>query len=298
MTERGFIKFDLILLSLFSALMAFLFYAGVDSISFSNNDIRTFLNEVSLTEQNDAQDDLGIKERLSTPAKLIVIPRTMPTLTATDKQTPQQHILDLQVQVAQLTLQLQQIEPAAAQETPDRECERQSQTDAPSIPAMKKITPQTEQKASVATPAQATPSAKKTVKPALVAKPARPIHSAKHTQHNKTSTQQQNHLLHDKAWLLSQKDSHYSMQILAVRSKQELLQEIKKSNLEQGELAYYPIIRNGHVWYALLYGLFEHRADAQQAIKKLPTHLRQNKPWLRSLRAIKKAIQQVPIETQ
>ncbi|MDQ7074369.1 MAG: SPOR domain-containing protein [Gammaproteobacteria bacterium] len=295
MTEHGFIKFDLILLSLFSALIAFLFYAGVDSISFSNNDIRSFLDEVSLTEQNDTQDDPGIEEPLSTSEKLIVIPRTMPTLTSTDKQTPQQHILDLQVQVAQLTLQLQQIEPAAAQETPDRECERQSQTDAPSIPAMKKITPQTEQKASVSTPAQSTPSAKKTVKPALIAKPARPIQSAKH---NKTSTQQQNHLLHDKAWLLSQKDSRYSMQILAVRSKQELLQEIKESNLELKTLSYYPIIRNGHVWYALLYGLFDNRAEAQHALKKLPKHIRQNKPWLRSLRAIKKAIQQVPIETQ
>jgi len=263
-TASGFIKLDLVLLTLFSALMAFLFYAGVDALSQSGSAFPTLGGKDKTPDLplNQPQDETSVKQRLASPAKLVIDPQSnalsMPSL------TPEQQIIDLQNQVAQLNLQLQQIEPAAPTEITNS-------SDCP--PANENSSTKTE-----------------ATTPKIESPPARPT--------KPTETPQKTQTPHDKTWLLSQKNSHYSMQILAVRSKKELHQEIKKSGLEVDQLSYYPTVRNGHVWYALLYGMFKNQAQAQQAMQKLPKQIQQNKPWLRSLRAIKKVIQQVPIETK
>jgi len=285
-TARGFIKFDLVLLTVFSTLMAFLFYAGIDSLALTDNAINSLFGKPTPTQPADAQNDGGIEQRLQSPATLVINPQASSAVGAVT--SPEQRILDLQNQVAQLNLQLQQIEPAAALEQPAKSCDCHCPEKSVQQPAEKKehtatnITPKTAPQVSTKT------ATVTTTKESL---PNKPIIK-------KVIAKTNNKILHGKTWLLSQKNSHYSMQILAVRSKQELHQEIKKSGLEIEQLAYYPTVRNGHVWYALLYGLFENRQQAQQALKKLPKHIRQNKPWLRSLRAIKKTIQLVPIEAK
>jgi len=273
-TASGFIKLDLVLLTLFSALMAFLFYAGVDALSQSGSAFPTLGGKDKTPDLplNQPQDATSVKQRLASPAKLVINPQSNPISMAS--LTPEQQITDLQNQVAQLNLQLQQIEPAAPTEATNS-------SDCP--PANESNSTKTE----ATTPKIDSPSAQPT-------KPIVPPQKVSHT----AETPQKTQTLHDKTWLFSQKNSHYSMQILAVRSKKELRQEIKKSGLKVDQLAYYPTVRNGHVWYALLYGMFKNQAQAQQAMQKLPKQIQQNKPWLRSLRAIKKAIQQVPIETK
>jgi len=285
-TARGFIKFDLILLTVFSTLMAFLFYAGIDSLALTDNAINSLFGKPTPTQPADAQNDIGIEQRLQSPAKLIINPQENPVPGAVT--SPRQQIIDLQNQVAQLNLQLQQIEPAAAQAEPRTSCDCHCPEKSAQQPAEKKehamanVTPKTVPQVSTKTAVMTTNRDSLPNKPIV----------------KEITAKANNKILHDKTWILSQTSGHYSMQILAVRSKQELHQEVKKSGLAIEQLSYYPTVRNGHVWYALLYGLFENRQQAQQALEKLPKHIRQNKPWLRSLRAIKKTIQLVPIDAK
>jgi len=44
-------------------------------------------------------------------------------------------------------------------------------------------------------------------------------------------------------------------------------------------------------WYVLTFGIYQNSAEAQAALAKLPTTLRQtSKPWVRSLRSVQQSL--------
>ncbi len=93
--------------------------------------------------------------------------------------------------------------------------------------------------------------------------------------------------LKDRAWLLAQNPSHYTLQIAAFDQPEDLL-KFAKRYAHLGSLAVYRKKRLGKDWYSLVYGVYTDEIEAKQAIKRLPPAL--GSPWLRRVRAIQKEI--------
>lgn len=92
-------------------------------------------------------------------------------------------------------------------------------------------------------------------------------------------------------WLMAQKSSGYTIQLIGVRSEQSLLEFIGQQNLpEKQPMAYYRTVYRGNSWYPLLYGVYPTAQQARKAIESLPETIRKMNPWIRRLSAIQKAI--------
>lgn len=92
-------------------------------------------------------------------------------------------------------------------------------------------------------------------------------------------------------WLLSQKSSYYTIQIMGVRNEKYLLNFInEKLPAQHHEIAYYQTSYKGKDWYPLLYGVYATQKDAAIAMKKLPKEIKKASPWIRQMAAVQKAI--------
>jgi len=103
----------------------------------------------------------------------------------------------------------------------------------------------------------------------------------------KPKTAQSN--LKQEAWLLSQKPTTYTLQVIGLKDEPGLFDYIKKHKLTE-DAAYFKTSRNGHPWYPLFYGIYPNRAMAITARSKLSTQLNQKDIWIRNLAAIHKEI--------
>ncbi len=95
--------------------------------------------------------------------------------------------------------------------------------------------------------------------------------------------------LKQETWLLSQKPTAYTLQIIGLKDRAGLFDYIKQHELT-GEAAYFKTSRNSHPWYPLLYGVYPNRAMAIAARSKLSVQLNQKDIWVRNLAAIHKEI--------
>ena len=92
-------------------------------------------------------------------------------------------------------------------------------------------------------------------------------------------------------WLLSQKASAYTVQIIGVSSEKNLLDFVKRNPLlKPDELAYYESTFNGKPWFQLLYGIYPSRQAARAAADKLPEHIQQAGPWIRQISSVQEVI--------
>ncbi|MGM0680155.1 MAG: SPOR domain-containing protein, partial [Pseudomonadota bacterium] len=80
-------------------------------------------------------------------------------------------------------------------------------------------------------------------------------------------------------WLLRQPADHYTLQLLAARQRDNLQAFIERHNLADNS-AIFESRRNGEPWYAVAYGSFADRGDAQQAAGDLPDDI---EPWIRRI---------------
>lgn len=79
----------------------------------------------------------------------------------------------------------------------------------------------------------------------------------------------------------------YTIQVVAVGSEDKVTQFTNKlPQSEQPIWANYKVV-NGTKWYSILYGDYATSAEAQKAIATLPVQLRQLKPFVKSIDAIK-----------
>ena len=92
------------------------------------------------------------------------------------------------------------------------------------------------------------------------------------------------------AWLLAQKPTAYTLQIIGLTDRSNIPAYIKQHKLA-GQVAYFKTSRNGKVWYPLLYGIYPDRAAAIAARPKLASQLRQKGIWARSLESVHKEIE-------
>jgi len=91
------------------------------------------------------------------------------------------------------------------------------------------------------------------------------------------------------AWLLSQKPTAYTLQVIGLTDRSKIPAYIKRHKLA-GKIAYFKTSRNGQPWYPLLYGIYPDRAAAIAARPKLASKLRQKDIWTRSLESVHKEI--------
>ncbi len=91
------------------------------------------------------------------------------------------------------------------------------------------------------------------------------------------------------AWLLRQEPGAYTIQLTAGRSEQNIRSYIDRHGLSN-DAAYYGLQKRGRNWYCLLYGTYADYGQAKHAIDALPTNLRENRPWIRTMASVQKAI--------
>lgn len=95
--------------------------------------------------------------------------------------------------------------------------------------------------------------------------------------------------LHGPKWLLQQDDSRWTIQILAARDPATLLKFAHNNHLGR-ESAWYQTRVSNKPLYILVHRNYADHGTASQAIATLPEVLQRQRPWVKSLAAVKKSI--------
>lgn len=103
-------------------------------------------------------------------------------------------------------------------------------------------------------------------------------------------TQEKVTIFKDSAWLAKQPAESYTLQVMGSHNIETLENLVKKYQLE-GDMAIFTSRYREKTWFVLTFGIYQTSAEAQAALDKLPSTLRQtSKPWVRSLRSIQQSI--------
>ncbi len=86
-------------------------------------------------------------------------------------------------------------------------------------------------------------------------------------------------------WLGRQNPRQYTLQLMSSTARSDALGVLDRYPLDPHAICAYK--KDETQRYMLLYGVFENRTAAQQAVSALPGELRQNKPWIRRIRAVR-----------
>ena len=96
-------------------------------------------------------------------------------------------------------------------------------------------------------------------------------------------------------WIREQEPGHYTLQLASSKNRSRIEKYYHQNKL-QGQAGYYRNRRKGVDWYALVYGSYASRQEAQIAAENLPVSLRQWKPWIRRMKDIQRIMQ--PLDAQ
>jgi|GEM_PF-1063021 len=91
--------------------------------------------------------------------------------------------------------------------------------------------------------------------------------------------------IHREKWLLAQRPSDFTLQILGAGDEKSILEFIQTHQLK-GQAAYYRTLRKNREWYPLVYGIYPTREEASAAMNDLPTAIRKSSPWIRKFSSI------------
>jgi len=94
---------------------------------------------------------------------------------------------------------------------------------------------------------------------------------------------------HQQDWIMAQQGSDYTFQLMGSWDHTEVIEFIEKYELS-GELAEFESERNGRVWYALVYGVYDSKQIALQASSNWPEPLNTLPSWLRRFDSVQKQI--------
>jgi TPR repeat protein len=90
-------------------------------------------------------------------------------------------------------------------------------------------------------------------------------------------------------WILDQPPDHYTIQIGSITSEEDLVNFLKRHNIEN-DSAYIQIVIDGVTRYNAFYGLFSNYQEAEQAISGLPGEIQRASPWIRNIRILQRLI--------
>jgi DamX protein len=91
-------------------------------------------------------------------------------------------------------------------------------------------------------------------------------------------------------WVRAQPGDHYTLQLMAIKQEDTARQFIARRHLE-GQAAYIRVERDGEAFYAVFYGSYPSRAEAQRAAKALPPGWDMPTPWVRRFKAVQSQLQ-------
>jgi septal ring-binding cell division protein DamX len=89
----------------------------------------------------------------------------------------------------------------------------------------------------------------------------------------------------------SQNPSEYTIQ-LAGAADEAAIEAVMSGLALPGEMAVVESLRNGQLWYTLIYGRFATRDAAQATLERLPAALKKEVPWIRLFSALQGEIAQ------
>ena len=90
----------------------------------------------------------------------------------------------------------------------------------------------------------------------------------------------------NESWLWSQDPRKFTLQLLGARQTDSVQQFLRKYADLNGKAVYFHTRHDSRDWYAVVYGVYASREQAQQAIKRLPQELQSGSPWIRSFASI------------
>ena len=94
-------------------------------------------------------------------------------------------------------------------------------------------------------------------------------------------------------WLLAQPETSFSLQLLGSRKEKSMADYIRQHQLDERQSAYYRGYYRGNTWYVLMYGIYPSKKAALEGRDRLPTKVRELKPWPRTLKSVQTAIREV-----
>lgn len=95
--------------------------------------------------------------------------------------------------------------------------------------------------------------------------------------------------LKDKDWIMQQSATAFTFQLMGTWDRAEVDSFVKKHSLT-GNMAVFASMRDGKVWYALIYGVYPSKAVAQRSSKQWSSPLNKVSPWLRRFDDVQKQI--------
>lgn len=91
-------------------------------------------------------------------------------------------------------------------------------------------------------------------------------------------------------WYAGQPPQAYTLQLIGLNQKDDLLAYAADTGLPMAELAYYRVLRNGKPLYLLTFGNYADKAAADAASRDLPPAIQRLDPWPRSMASIQKQL--------
>lgn len=95
--------------------------------------------------------------------------------------------------------------------------------------------------------------------------------------------------LQNTSWLSQQKTQNWTLQLLGAREPETLLKFAQRNNLST-DTAWYKTWLTSKPYYVLVYGSYNSRETARNAIAGLPPQLRALKPWVKSMKSVQQAL--------
>lgn len=106
---------------------------------------------------------------------------------------------------------------------------------------------------------------------------------------NKPSPVNNSAAIHQQDWIMQQHATNYTFQLMGSWDRSEVAAFIDKYALT-GDVAEFESMRNGKVWYALIYGVYDNKQAALKASSSWPAPLNTLPSWLRRFDSVQKQI--------
>jgi len=100
-----------------------------------------------------------------------------------------------------------------------------------------------------------------------------------------------------KDWVMAQTASHYTFQLMGSWDRDEVHEFIEQYALV-GDVAVFESMRNGQVWYVLVYGSFKNKQAALKASEGWPAPLNTLPSWLRRFDSVQQQIRDKAVISQ
>ncbi|VAW94905.1 hypothetical protein MNBD_GAMMA22-1677 [hydrothermal vent metagenome] len=95
--------------------------------------------------------------------------------------------------------------------------------------------------------------------------------------------------INNEKWILAQDKKLFTLQLLGAKNKADITNFANRKKLT-GQYAMFNSIRNGEVWYHLIYGSYKNKLNALNSIKAIPKKIGIGKPWIRPMLDVQNAV--------